>query len=186
MDDTTQKQRHLEFVSRVACSDLAWHLLWLTGETDCRIALNMTPGARHPTEDRLITEQEAFDVTINPHGLNAWKRRLNARSGDLPKQFAAVLRDAAAELEEIANQVEGYPGYVPTMIPNAFVARDHETGELIGVRFQLAELLEMFKAYEDVRNARPSLECAPITDFPELVEQWKALAKDAGIEVPNG
>jgi hypothetical protein len=46
----------------------------------------------------------------------------------------------------IANQVETVSGHVPKMLPTMFVARDHETGAIVGVKFLMADLTELFTA----------------------------------------
>jgi hypothetical protein len=176
----------MEMVSRVANSELAWHFLEIHGAAQNCIELQMNFGGKHPTENRAITDQEAFSVWLTPPDLSAWKLRMDSRTGDIPKQLAELLRAAADELQQIAADVEGIPGKELTYVPTAFLARDHETGEVITTKLQLKDLKPTIHAYQDVRNHLPAIDYDSIENHPDLLKEWGELVHDAESERPNG
>jgi hypothetical protein len=172
---TDSKERiKAEAFRAVLTSSRDWHVYALADESSgSQFWIDVEQGVDHPTENRLLTEEEMFHV---PMFLNQ-QFQLLAKPidlrGDIPEQVQANLLLWVKRLLEIKLALDDIPNEPYEHRPQAYVTRDEVTGELVGVRMLLSESAMLGTSYEEIASSYAVTTPDKIENWPELLEQYR-------------
>lgn len=100
--------------------------------------------------------------------------KVDIKSASLPEDTAAVLRDMASRLNQMADQVLTINAKPFSRDPIAYVIRGND-GEVVDVKMTLMEANETGFAFAEIMSDEATITPEPMTNHRALLKQWRAV-----------